>query len=151
MEEAVFTREIAWSPDGSELLLGTYDEYRKFDVAIVDRDGSNFQMLTNNPEQDYFSPIWSPDSSHFAFIISEYGVPRRLLAFDRVSQTMLQLAEEVRYNSPLAWSSDERYLFFAISHVPVDGRADEIWMADVASSSLQQLTFEGGSSPVWWP
>jgi Tol biopolymer transport system component len=151
-EPGVFVSEFSWSPDGQHMVVIIYDRYSSNEeLALVAADGGNLQILTDNLADRLLNPTWSLDSTRLAFITYAYEIPNELRILHINDDTIQQLASDVRYASPLTWSSDGRQLFFSITQEPVNGRTDEIWMVEVTRGSLQQLTFEGGASPVWWP
>lgn len=62
-----------WSPDGSKIVfhyLGR-DEIISYgytkDIYVINSDGSNPVNITNSPQEDDISPLWSPDGSRIAF------------------------------------------------------------------------------------
>ena len=59
-----------WSPDGSRILYTfqkvVTDNHARFNVYIINADGSGLHALTTGDTVDR-NPVWSPDGSHIAF------------------------------------------------------------------------------------
>ena len=55
----------AWSPDGRRLAFVAGSGLRQ-EIAVMDRDGTNRRMLTDNRFYDA-NPAWSPDGTRIAF------------------------------------------------------------------------------------
>jgi Tol biopolymer transport system component len=56
----------AWSPDGTRLAFVSNRDAVRFQIYVMNADGSNVTKLSNNTSDDY-EPIWSPDGSKIAF------------------------------------------------------------------------------------
>jgi len=62
------TYGIAWSPDGSSLLLDSSDGVRSL-VAVVEADGSGERVLVDGPSfEGPGGPVWSPDGRSVAYL-----------------------------------------------------------------------------------
>jgi len=62
------TYGIAWSPDGTSLLLDSDDEVRNW-MAVVEADGSGERVLVQGPSfEGPGMPVWSPDSRSIAYL-----------------------------------------------------------------------------------
>ena len=140
----------ALSPDGTRLAITTLrhglfldengvEEYtRQREIAVSDPDGSNYQRLTYDRNQD-MHPAWSPDGTHIAYISGPrsdvdpfgdgdsevYGVPAveerdaiMLIDMDGQSPPIPLTGSEVHaFRHPLAWSPDGRYIaFYGATH-----------------------------------
>lgn len=57
----------SWSPDGDAIAYSA-GSYGDMDVYIVNPDGGGLVNLTENLDGDAYSPVWSPDGSHIAFV-----------------------------------------------------------------------------------
>jgi dipeptidyl aminopeptidase/acylaminoacyl peptidase len=62
------TYGIAWSPDGTSLLLDSNDEVRNW-MAVVGTDGSGERVLVKGPSfEGPGMPVWSPDGRSIAYV-----------------------------------------------------------------------------------
>jgi len=60
-----------WSPDGSKIVFGASDDRStggKYDIFVMNADGSEVTNLTNNPNSNDVRPVWSPDGREIAFV-----------------------------------------------------------------------------------
>ncbi len=69
-EGDVQIKDLDLSPDGKRLAFMIQDVRGDVDIAIMNRDGNNFQKVTNDPGEDVL-PVWSADGS--AIIYTSYG------------------------------------------------------------------------------
>jgi Tol biopolymer transport system component len=61
----------AFSPDGRRIAFGSSNA-GKYDIHVMDADGSNVQRLTEGPGLN-MRPSWSPDGRHIAFTSNRDG------------------------------------------------------------------------------
>ena len=60
-----FDGSPSWSPSGERIAFASSRNRAKYDIYVMDADGSNLQRLTKDGESDY-----SPDWSRSAFSVS---------------------------------------------------------------------------------
>jgi Tol biopolymer transport system component len=60
-----------WSKDGQRILFQT-NRSGKWQICVIDADGSNERALTNGAANDNF-PDWSPDNARIAFVSDRDG------------------------------------------------------------------------------
>ncbi|MBC8374459.1 MAG: PD40 domain-containing protein [FCB group bacterium] len=68
-EGDVQLQDLDLSRDGKKLTFMIQDINGDVDIAIMNRDGTDFQKVTNDPEEDVY-PVWSTDAS--AIIYTSY-------------------------------------------------------------------------------
>jgi Tol biopolymer transport system component len=64
---AEFDADPAWSPDGKRIAFTRAMPEKKFDILVVNVDGSHLVNLTNTTQSDETVPAWSPDGRRIAF------------------------------------------------------------------------------------
>lgn len=120
----------------------------KYQIFVMNEDGTNRINLTNSENYDYF-PSWSPDGTKIAYWsvlptdLSGY-VRLKLMNADGSHQTPVIQARF--QNSGIAWSPDGTKVTFA-----QDG---DIFTVNVDGSGLRNLTLSGGAvdtEPAWSP
>lgn len=66
-DDEFWEQHPAWSPNGTRIALMVSDQDDvRWDVAVMDADGSDLLRLTDFPGYDGY-PVWSPDGSLIAF------------------------------------------------------------------------------------
>lgn len=131
--ERAMYEDAVLSPDGKHIAAMKDDlgnesaDLWVFEVAT----GAVTRFTTSARTEFAFAPVWSPDGSHLAYVTMRGGKQRVY-----VRATNGQGSEELLYENPGAfmdlsdWSSDGRFLSFAIS--------------DLKGGSLYILPLEGG-------
>lgn len=61
-----------WSPDDNTLVASNQINGQN-ELFLINSDGSNFRMLTNEPSSDETFPSWSPDGNRVVFQSDIYG------------------------------------------------------------------------------
>lgn len=60
--------KIAVSPDGTKILfVSDGGDFTTSQIYVVDADGENLQLLTDDPQRFHEFPSWSPDGSQIAY------------------------------------------------------------------------------------
>ncbi|MBO0719587.1 MAG: PD40 domain-containing protein [Blastocatellia bacterium] len=143
------TTSPAVSPDG-QLVFASSKDGGSMDLYISNRDGSNARRLTRTRNSVNISPRWNPKTGReIAFISDRGGLPQiYLISADGTSERPL-LALGGHMDSP-AWSPDGRFIAFTWDGG--NGGTYNIYLVDVASVQLLQLTREGrNENPCWSP
>ena len=97
-----------WSPDGSKIVFNSNRD-GKYEIYIMDRNGSNLKQLTDNPiGNSQFSPntypLFSPDGSKIAFSSDRNGNEEIYIMNIDGSNVQLVSDQHFRYpnSSPVA-------------------------------------------------
>ena len=141
---------ISWSPDGRQIAF----------TMLVEAEGTKFADPPAKPEGAEWAPpvividklpyrgdgagYFEPGYTHIFVIPAEGGTPRQLTSgvYD--------------HDSSLSWAPDGSHIVFSANRVdnPIEQPAEsELWIVDVASGEMKQLTDRVGPdvSPVWSP
>ena len=86
---------LAWSPDGSRLLLGTCRGKLSCDIGIVDVGTGRMTPLTDDHVSNW--PTWSPDGTRIAFVRAGF------LFVMKADGTEARVAANSFASGPLAW------------------------------------------------
>ena len=117
------------------------------EVFVARSDGTERRNLTNDPANDW-GPTWSPDGSTIAFNSDRDGTPLQGYLVDADGSNLRRLDVETWFEYP-SFSPDGTKIAFE-GHA---GSDYEVYMADVASGVVQQLTDSPGRDgwPAWSP
>jgi TolB protein len=100
-----------WSPDGAWIAYHADDD-GDYDIYKMRPDGSGWQRLTNNTQNDFF-PQWSPDGSQILFISTTVGNDMYLM--DANGGSVRRLIETLGIALSPTWSPDGSQIAFTLS------------------------------------
>ncbi len=126
-----------WSPDGGKILF-EFD----FEVAVINRDGSNLQFFTRMEDGCTKRPTWSPDGSQIAFTgctAQEGGAKKRSLFVMTPDENQVnKLMETENELCCPSWSPDGKHIALSIS----DGDTGKYyqWVINQDGTGLRQIT-----------
>lgn len=142
----------AFSPDGRTLAFARTDPQGGTDLYAVNiADQCCLRRLTVGRYSDNLSPTYAPDGRRLAFVSTRAGAPQiYVMSSDGTDQELLapyDYGATGPSNAP-EWSPDGAAVAF---HRDID-RAHQIFLLDVASRRVRQLTSSGrNSDPTWAP
>ena len=138
-----------WSPDGSRIVF-TADltptptcETRSGEIAMINADGSDYHLLTENDFNDLYSP-WSPDGVHILFHSDRDG-DEELYVMNADGSDVRQVTDNAAKDVMPAWSPDSRRILFVSDR---DGD-DEVYVMNADGSDPVRITDHRG--PDWFP
>ncbi|HEY0178916.1 MAG TPA: PDZ domain-containing protein [Dokdonella sp.] len=143
----VAERDPAWSPDGKSIAYFS-DASGEYALHVRGQDGLGVPrtIALGEPPSFFYSPVWSPDSSHVA-----YRDKRLNLWLVDLARPVPQKVDSDRYDTPLhefdpAWSPDGRWLAYT-KQLPNHLRA--VFVYSLASRKATQVT--DGMSDCLYP
>lgn len=141
-----------WSPDGSQIAFGFGRFFQSLkgpavgDIAIIDRDGSHLQVLTNG-KGNFGFPSWSPDGKKLVFRGATDSL-MGLFIIDIATKQVTRLTADSRDNFP-CWSPDGSRISFTSK------RFDnyDIFTIQPDGTGLKRLTDDPGNDAhcTWSP
>lgn len=158
----------AWSPDGSKIAFSRLvnaneaPSHNRFQIYVMNSDGSNQMRLTNTVEGGNSCPNWSPDGTRIAFtrggsatdsVYSEIYV----MNADGSNQMKLTTSPESTVNYWSAWSRDGRTIAFCRYRVgPGNGVEQGIYLMNSNGSNVRLISRGGSIRPgrlmaLRWP
>lgn len=106
-----------WSPDGSKIMYMSSHGKDKWDVMIMNADGSDNTLIIENGN----TPEWSPDGQQIAFSSDMFGSNEIYIAnTDGSNISRLSFTPLVSDTGPV-WSSDGQSLLFCQHPYTLDG------------------------------
>ncbi len=147
-----------WSPDGKYIAFArdlTVDPKKgqRYDLFIIDRDGSNEQQLTDHPALDV-GHSWAPDGRRLAFCSNRSG-NTEIHVIDITTRDIRQLTRNVGLQGWAAgpdWSPDGKYI--AYRQTPPQGGLTTIYVMSANGKGARPLVPADNwyrSGPRWSP
>ena len=158
MERAPFGIHMvpSWSPDGGRFAIALPTN-QDMDVYVFEMANNQWERFTRGQGID-FHPVWSPDGRYVAYLsdlppcedeslttaetctMQEPSFPRvgQLYLLDTLTQESRRISEQWIRERPV-WLNGSTLSF--LSQTEIDGvRAQTIWLADIQTGSVRQLT-----------
>ena len=142
-------RTPTWSHDGKQIAFHS-DRSGKYQVWMINADGSNLRQITFTEKTGAFVPVFSPDDSRLVFSEID-GKMQRPYILDLTKpwaeQTPQPLAiNENSYSWAGGWSPDGNKLLLLLFNA--GGGVSAIAVYDLRTKTYEKIT-DSGSSPVW--
>jgi Tol biopolymer transport system component len=154
---------LAWSPDGKLLAVtagGGRETWSHKRIAVVELASGQLTSLTDD-KTAAFSPIWSPDGQHIAYVAApDIGfvgggeeakagaAQRRIWVMKKDGSDQRQLTHDAAYRDERSlWLADGRHLLFA--RLDQSERAS-LWLVRSDGSQWQQVVDELSPGPGWF-
>lgn len=147
------TFSTAWTSDGTKIAFASTMNTGVSEIHIADASGAGARRLTASRGGDV-SPVFNPKTNgQIAFVSGRSGLPQ-IYIMDTDGSNVQRVTDQGYAVSP-AWSPNGLLLAFSWvrSYGPgVLGGAD-IYLMDIASRQIVQLTHDGGRNdfPSWSP
>jgi TolB protein len=142
----------AWASDGTRIAFSSSMGNGGSEIFIADSSGANPRRLTNGRSD--ISPVFNPrTNTQIAFVSGRTGLPQ-IYIMDADGSNVQRVTDQGYAVSP-SWSPNGLLLAFSwVRHYGpgILGGAD-IYVMDVASRQIVQLTHDGGRNdfPSWSP
>ncbi len=146
---------FSWSPDGTMICFGTKAGGSDA-IHIVGADGSGLVRSLAFDLDGVYTPVWSPDGDHIAFIGTRDGASE-LYVTDVMGESLRRLTDDYDDERNPAWSPDGRSIAFESDRdSPLNrgfDRSYDLYSVDVASTRVTPLVRGPGweQSPTWSP
>jgi TolB protein len=136
------------SPSGQLAFSSAIGGDGSMEIYVSNLDGSSARRLTRTAKGINISPRWNPKTGReIAFISNRAGTPQVYVMDSSGANQRPLIARGGQADSP-SWSPDGRYVAFTYG----GAGSFQIFVADVASGQLIQLTSQGrNESPTWAP
>lgn len=133
-------RNLAFSPDGSEVVMEVRLQGRVYSWAVPTMGGSV------RPYRDGVELAWSPDGTRIAYHTDEPGDPIYVSALDEKIGRHIYAAEPGVHCHYLAWSPDGAFIYFVRGFSPDEM---DIWRIRPTGGPAERITFH--TSRVAYP
>jgi TolB protein len=136
------------SPNGQLAFSSAIGHDGSMEIYVSSLDGSSPKRLTRTPRGINISPRWNPKTGREISFISDRGGTPQVYVMDSSGANQRPLVARGGQADSPSWSPDGRYIAFTYG----GAGSFQIFVADVASGQLLQLTSQGrNESPTWSP
>ncbi|HVG22363.1 MAG TPA: translocation protein TolB [Blastocatellia bacterium] len=136
------------SPSGQLAFSSAISNDGSMEIYVSGLDGSSPRRLTRTQKGINISPRWNPRTGREIAFISNRGGSPQIYVMDASGANQRPLVARGGHADSPSWSPDGRYIAFTYG----GAGSFQIFVADVASGQLLQLTSQGrNESPTWSP
>jgi Tol biopolymer transport system component len=140
-----------WSPDGSQIMFSSWTEKEKYNIYIMNKDGSSkipiMATSANEREAD-----WSPSGDEAVFVSDKDGNDE-IYKINLDTRTVVRLTDTPIYDEAFPhWSPNGNNIAFVSSK---DGGPLQVYVMDANGSNVKQVTNSHEDDldrdPIWCP
>ncbi|MCI0487639.1 MAG: translocation protein TolB [Blastocatellia bacterium] len=136
------------SPNGQLAFSSAISRDGSMEIYVSDLNGANPRRLTRTNKTVNISPRWNPATGREIAFISDRGGSPQVYVMDASGANQRPLIARGGHSDSPSWSPDGRYIAFTYG----GAGSYQIFVADVATGQLLQLTSRGrNQSPTWSP
>jgi TolB protein len=145
-----FEARPKWSPDDAYLIYESYQADTHLDLFVMRSDPNASEgptRLAASSDSADFSPAWSPDLRHIAFVSWREG-NQDIYIFSLDTQETYNLTRTPnRHEDYPSWSPDGQYLAFSA----VEAGIETVFVQEADNPNAQAVAFRRGRTPAWSP
>lgn len=144
-DHLVAIRNPRWSPDGTRLAVVVSAAYDQSEVIVVNADGTNGRVMSNNAQYIISAPHWSPDGSLLTYTMSTLPFARGLDLFETrlATSTVRRITTGFGDPTSVVWGADGRTLVVGkgtgSTYDPTFNFVSMVGLIDAASGTVQPL------------
>jgi TolB protein len=136
------------SPSGQLAFSSAISGDGSMEIYVSNLDGSNARRLTRTQKAVNISPRWNPRTGREIAFITDRGGSPQIYVMDASGSNQRPLVARGGHADSPSWSPDGRYIAFTYG----GAGSFQVFVADVGSGQLLQLTSQGrNESPTWSP
>lgn len=144
----IFSFQFTVTAQGNDRIVFMSDRDGNREIYTMNPDGSDWERLTNHPEQDIY-PSWSPDKRTIVFVSNREDARDNIYTMNADGSRVRRLTQGSSYSQDPAFSPDGRYIAYSSDET---GSFD-IYVMDADGSNPRRLTNseDYDLQPAWSP
>ncbi|HEV8593495.1 MAG TPA: hypothetical protein VGQ55_15425 [Pyrinomonadaceae bacterium] len=105
----------SFSKDGKKIAFVSTRDSDKYQIYVMNADGTNVKRLTMDPVIGYFNPQWSPDGKRIVYYAEKGDGKDQIWTMSSDGSDQRLLTNNIGHNIFPAWSPDGKRIIFSSS------------------------------------
>jgi len=116
----------AFSPDGKKIVFISNRESDKYQLYVMNSDGTSVKRLTTDSNVAYFNPMWSPNSKRLVYYVEKGDQKDQIWTMSADGSDEQLLTANIAHNIYPGWSPDGKRVIFSSFKRDADAKGAQV-------------------------